>query len=73
MSLRTSQPYLEYMAQITRDAQRGLVLKQLNRKLGSLSTELIEQINNLDIKKLETLGEALLDFTSLSDLNTWLK
>jgi hypothetical protein len=72
MSLRTSQPYLEYMAQMTREAERGLVLKQLNRKLGSLSPESIEKINNLNVEKLEGLGEALLDFTNVNDLNNWL-
>ena len=41
MSLRTSQPYLEYVEQITRKAERELMLKQLNRKLGSLSSESI--------------------------------
>jgi heme oxygenase len=73
MSLRTSQPYLEYMVQMTREAERGLVLKQLNRKLGSLSSESIDKINNLNVEKLEALGEALLDFINLSDLNTWLE
>jgi hypothetical protein len=73
MSLRTSQPYLEYMAQINREAERGLILKQLNRKLGSLSSESIDKINNLNVEKLEALGEALLDFTNVNDLNTWLE
>jgi Domain of unknown function (DUF4351) len=80
MSLRTSQPYLEYMAQMTQQAteqgrtlgERGLVIKLLNRKLGSLSTESIDKINNLNVEKLEALGEALLDFTNVNDLNTWL-
>ena len=41
MSLRTSQPYLEYVEQITRKAERELMLKLLNRKLGNLSSESI--------------------------------
>jgi Domain of unknown function (DUF4351) len=76
MSLRTSQPYLEYMAQMTRNAkeqgERGLVLKQLNRKLGSLSPESIDRINDLNVEKLEALGEDLLEFTNVNDLNIWL-
>ena len=81
MSLRTSQPYLEYMAQMTQQAteegcivgERKLVLKLLNRKLGSLSSESIDKINNLSVEKLEALGEALLDFTNLGDLINWLE
>jgi Domain of unknown function (DUF4351) len=73
MSLRTSQPYLEYVTQITREAERGLLLKLLNRKLGSLSPELIDKINDLNVEKLEVLGEALLGFTNVNDLNTWLE
>ncbi|MCE2661670.1 MAG: DUF4351 domain-containing protein, partial [Microcystis sp. 53602_E8] len=30
------------------------------------------QIQELSLEQLETLGEALLDFTSLTDLTTWL-
>jgi hypothetical protein len=33
---------------------------------------LSQQIRELSLEKLEVLGEALLDFTSLTDLTTWL-
>jgi Domain of unknown function (DUF4351) len=80
MSLRTSQPYLEYMAQMTQQAteegcivgERKLVLKQLNRKLGSLSPESIDKINNLNVERLDALGESLLDFVEVTDLEKWL-
>jgi Domain of unknown function (DUF4351) len=51
---------------------RNLVLKQLTRKLGNLSIEQTTRINALSLDRLEALGEALLDFTSVADLEAWL-
>jgi hypothetical protein len=61
---------------VYRDAQLGavqrLVLRQLNRKLGVITPEIRSRVNSLDIDKLESLGEDLLDFTSMADLEAWL-
>jgi predicted transposase/invertase (TIGR01784 family) len=51
---------------------RNLVLKQLTRKLGNLSIEQTTRVNALSLDRLEALGEALLDFTSVADLEAWL-
>lgn len=51
---------------------RELVLKLLTRKLGSLSPEVTTKVSALSLEELESLGEALLDFTSVSDLDSWL-
>jgi len=51
---------------------KTLVLKQLTRKLGSLSPEITTKVSALSLKDLEALGEALLDFTSVEDLESWL-
>ncbi|WP_448563001.1 DUF4351 domain-containing protein [Trichothermofontia sp.] len=32
-----------------------------------------QQINQLSLEHLESLGEALLDFETIADLSTWLK
>jgi len=37
-----------------------------------LSPSQEEQIRSLAVEQLESLGEALLDFTNKSDLDTWL-
>ena len=50
----------------------NLIMRQLNRRIGELSSEIAVQINQLSIEKLENLGEALLDFQSESDLRDWL-
>ncbi len=51
---------------------KALVLKQLTRKLGSLSAELSAKVSDLSLERLETLAEDLLDFTSAADLESWL-
>jgi len=50
---------------------RSLVLRQLTRKVGTLSEASQSRLNLLSVTQLETLGEALLDFTQLADLEAW--
>jgi predicted transposase YdaD len=50
-----------------------LVLRLLNRRLGTIPADLQVQIQTLAIAQLENLGEALLDFSELADLVTWLQ
>lgn len=51
---------------------RSLVLRQLNRRVGTIAPELKTKIEALTIAQLEDLGEALLDFSSVMDLEAWL-
>jgi len=51
-----------------RDEASILVLRQLNRRLGELPAAQVERIKGLPIAALEDLGEALLDFTAMVDL-----
>ncbi len=51
---------------------RMLIIRLLNRKLGELNPETIAQINSLVLAKIESLGDALLDFDRLEDLFDWL-
>jgi predicted transposase YdaD len=50
----------------------SLVLKLLNRRVGTLSPEITVQVQALSLEQLEALGEALLDFLEMSDLVNWL-
>ncbi len=50
-----------------------LVLRQLVRRLGTLSTSQGKAVRKLDLAKIEALGEALLDFRSRTDLARWLR
>ena len=54
------------------DEGRSLVLKLLTRKLGNISPEIQARVNSLTIDRVESLGEDLLDFTQMEDLNSWL-
>ncbi|MEM6754920.1 MAG: Rpn family recombination-promoting nuclease/putative transposase [Cyanobacteria bacterium P01_C01_bin.38] len=51
---------------------RLLILRLLTRRVGELSEEMRKKIENLSLEQLENLGEALLDFSSMGDLQTWL-
>jgi predicted transposase/invertase (TIGR01784 family) len=50
----------------------ALILRQLNRRFGSIAPSLEEQVRELDLDRLEALGEDLLDFTTIQDLVDWL-
>ncbi len=50
-----------------------LILRQLKRRLGILSSDNEMKIKALSFEQLEDLGEALLDFNLESDLANWLE
>jgi hypothetical protein len=49
-----------------------LILRLLTRRVGVLSPAMQERVKALPLVRLEDLGEALLDFTGLADLEAWL-
>ncbi len=51
--------------------EQDLIVRLLNRRIGDIDASLIEQVQVLSIEQLENLGEALLDFSSVADLETW--
>ncbi|MFN6463452.1 MAG: DUF4351 domain-containing protein [Nostoc sp. DedVER02] len=55
-----------------KQGEQRLVIRLLNRRIGEIDTSLIERIQGLSIEQLENLGEALLDFSRVADLETWL-
>lgn len=56
-----------------REAMANAISRQLTKRLGTLSEEMRSSISSLPVSALEDLGEALLDFTSLNDLQSWLE
>jgi predicted transcriptional regulator len=52
---------------------RSLILRVLKHKFGSIPDRTIDRIKSLSIPKIESLSKALLDFTSIEDLTTWLE
>jgi hypothetical protein len=54
-----------------KQGEQRLVIRQLNRRIGEIDASLIERVQGLSIEQLENLGEALLDFSIVADLETW--
>ena len=50
----------------------NLVVRQLTKRFGEISQKTRSSVSTLPLPILEDLSEALLDFTSLTDLQTWL-
>jgi predicted transposase/invertase (TIGR01784 family) len=52
--------------------EQALILRQLTRRIGSVAPEVLVQVQSLSLAQLESLSEALLDFSQLDDLMNWL-
>lgn len=55
-----------------RQREERLILRLLNRQIGTVPEAQQARIAALPIEQLELLGEAVLDFRELADLNAWL-
>ena len=58
--------------QAVQQGEQRLITRQLRRRIGEINTSLIERVLGLSIEQLENLGEALLDFSGVADLEAWL-
>jgi predicted transposase YdaD len=54
------------------EGEQAVILRQLDRRIGNVSTDLQSQIRSLSLYQLEALAEALLDFSQPADLLYWL-
>jgi predicted transposase YdaD len=52
---------------------QSMILRQLSRRFGTLSQDVNAVVMALPVAKLEDLGEALLDFQEIADLQNWLQ
>jgi Domain of unknown function (DUF4351) len=55
------------------EGKKELILRLLSRRFGELSSQARARIESMNSEQLEALGEALLDFTGIEDLNNWLQ
>ncbi|MBE9058831.1 DUF4351 domain-containing protein [Sphaerospermopsis sp. LEGE 08334] len=53
--------------------EQNIFLKLLKKRFGEISEDIQQAITELSIDQLESLGEALLDFTVVDDLINWLQ
>jgi predicted transposase YdaD len=51
--------------------EKSLILRQLTRRVGELPQQVRDRIESLPLEQLENLGEALLDFQGMADLEVW--
>lgn len=61
---------------LQRGRQEGafaLVMRLLNRRFGAQSEQLSSDIGKLSLEQLEEMSEALLDFTKIGELESWLR
>jgi predicted transposase/invertase (TIGR01784 family) len=72
IELEQTRVYQEAQAEGEARGEARMITKQLNRRLGAIPDRSSVQIQQLSVPQLEDLGEALLDFTSLADLEGWL-
>ncbi|WP_414572935.1 DUF4351 domain-containing protein [Nostoc sp. CCY 9925] len=70
--MRLQPLYQQDREQAIQQSEQRLIIRQLNRRLGEINSSNIERVQRLSIEQLEELGEALLDFSAISDLETWL-
>ena len=53
--------------------EAALVLRQLRRRLRTVSADVEDRIRTLPVADLEALGEALLDWQTPAELRAWLQ
>ncbi|BAY90146.1 DUF4351 domain-containing protein [Tolypothrix sp. PCC 7601] len=71
ITLRETRVYREIKEEGREEGEKSLVLRLLARRVGELPQDVSQQVEALSLEQLENLGEALLDFTSMADLDAW--
>ena len=69
--MRESVIYQDIIREGRQEEGRSLILRQLTRRVGELPQQWRDRVNSLSLEQLENLGEALLDFQGIRDLETW--
>lgn len=73
VDITQSRFYQEIIVEGLQEGEANLVIRQLRRRLGELPESQCSQIKSFPVSQLEDLGEALLDFHSIDDLDDWLQ
>lgn len=73
ITLQETRVYREIKQEGRSVEAKTLVLRLLTRRVGELPQEVRSRIESLSLEQLEDLGEALLDFQGMSDLDAWLE
>jgi hypothetical protein len=78
MMLQDERGKLTYAEEIGRikglkQGQIALVMRQLKKRFGEISATTNSKIEDLSLENLEQLGDDLLDFNSMENLENWLR
>jgi len=73
ITLKETRVYREIKEEGREVEARSLIVRLLTKRVGELPQQMRERIETLSLEQLENLGEALLDFTSMADLEAWLE
>ncbi|MEO0844353.1 MAG: DUF4351 domain-containing protein, partial [Cyanobacteria bacterium J06643_5] len=73
ITLKETRVYREIKQEGREEGELLLILRLLTRRVGELSPQMRSSVENLSLEQLENLGEALLDFSSMADLQAWLE
>ena len=73
VDITQSRFYQEIIVEGLQEGEANLVIRQLRRRLGELPESQCSQIKSFPVSQLEDLGEALLDFQGIDDLDDWLQ
>jgi predicted transposase YdaD len=69
--MRESVIYQDIIREGEEKGERSLILRLLTRRVGELPQQWRDRVNSLSLEQLENLGEAVLDFQGITDLETW--
>jgi predicted transposase YdaD len=72
ITLQQTRVYQDAKAEGELIGEAKVIMRQLNRQMGSLPNLVSAQIQQLTLPQLEDLGDALFDFASLADVEGWL-
>ena len=64
--------YQDILQKGNKQGEERTIIRQLNRRFGEIYSSLTDRIRVLSVEKLDDLAEALLDFSEVADLVTWL-
>lgn len=73
ITLKETRVYREIKDEGRQEEAANLITRLLTKRFGELSEEMRSLISGLPLPILEDLSEAFLDFTSLTDLQSWLE
>jgi predicted transposase/invertase (TIGR01784 family) len=73
ITLKQTRVYREILEEGREEATFNLIIRQLTKRFGEVPNEIRSKISGLPLPVLENLSEALLDFSSLADLQAWLE